>query len=138
MCVTSDKCERRRDKRGAQYAMYTIYTQTYASGGPEEHEGLSPTVRLYSRISMVSNCSSFFMPFLLLLRLLILSKLSCCVATVMQLFFGLEREGIEEADDSRENLTCRFVLSMALSVVSDTVLPPVAEPRRSFKLIIFR
>lgn len=99
---------------------------THASGGPLEQEGLSPTVRLYSRISTVSNWSCFLLePFL---RLgLLPCKLSSCVKTLSALFLGTFVVGTE---DTLFRLI-RCVASMTKSVPRETV---VLVSSRSFHI----
>lgn len=62
-----------------------LHKMTYASGGPLEQDGLSPTVRLYSRISIVSQLTCFSSVVFFRLDGF---KLSFCVKTFIQLLFG--------------------------------------------------
>lgn len=123
--------------------MSRTHWDTYASGGPLEQDGLSPTVRLYSRISTVSNWSCFLGFELLFLRWFLRPcKLSSCVMTIMALLSGFLWEGWSgflTKDVSLVNLTlfCRCVVSKIMSVPSETVVSSLLnDSQRCFHIPI--
>lgn len=107
--------------------MCHFHTQrTYARGGPLEQEGLSPTVRLYSRISMVSHWSCFWGTDFRLIFFLP-CKLSSCVNTVMALFLGLDTLQETAFDETilvllAKRTLYRWVVSMAESEPTDAIV----------------